>query len=96
MNPFFEILFRRNDPPGQSTVLAGQELLRMTESNPNGLPSIDPIKDLNLQNLELVESFQRMKFLEDSFPRFQCINDPRFEENVSWLSELTEFIDSLF
>lgn len=48
---------------------------------------IDPVKDLHVKDLDLIEKFSRMKFLEDSLPKYNCIHDPSFEENVSkiWL-----------
>lgn len=73
----------RKEEPGQSTTLATQELLRLVEANPNGLPAVDPVKDLHIQDLDLVENFRRMKFLEESLPLYKCIHDPSFGENVS-------------
>lgn len=80
-------MYHRKDEPSQNTTLATQELLRLTEVDPGGLPMIDPVKDLHVKDLDLIEKFSRMKFLEDSLPKYNCIHDPSFEENVSkiWL-----------
>ena len=73
----------RKDPPGQSIVGATQELLRIVEGNPQGIPSLDPINDLHIREVEMVEDFRRLKFLEEGFPKFRCIQEPNFEANVS-------------
>ena len=75
-------LFCRNDPPGQNTSLATQELLRLVEANPSGLGTLDPINDLKLRDMELVEQFQTLKQLEDGFQHFKCVHDPSFLDNV--------------
>ena len=75
-------LFCRNDPPGQNTSVATQELLRLVEANPLGLGTLDPINDLRLRDMELVEQFQTLKQLEDGFQHFKCVHDPSFVDNV--------------
>lgn len=77
----------RKDEPSQNTTLATQELLRLTEVDPGGLPMIDPVKDLHVKDLDIIEKFSRMKFLEDSLPKYNCIHDPSFEENLKQLHE---------
>ena len=73
----------RHDPVGQSTSLATQELLRLVEANPTGLPSIDPVRDLHLRDVDLVEQFRRLQFLEEGFNNFMCVHDANFDDNVS-------------
>jgi antiviral helicase SKI2 len=74
--------FFRNDPPSQSTTTAAQELLRIVESNSEGLQSLDPINDLHIRDVDLVQDFQRLKFLESSFQNYECMHEPNFTENV--------------
>ena len=71
----------RNDPPGQSVQLAVQELLRLVESNPDGLLPVDPVSDLRLQDLDLVQDVRRFQYLAAQLPNFRCVHDPVFEEN---------------
>ncbi len=81
---FHDCVFHfRNDPPGQSVSVATQELLRLVESNPTGLPALDPIKDLHMRDMELVDRFTILRQIEDSLQTFQCVNEPNFLENVS-------------
>ena len=75
----------RNDPPGQSTSIATQELLRLTEANPDGLERIDPVKDLHFKDIDLVEKFQRLSSLESLIGQFDCLNCANFEDHVSWI-----------
>jgi len=80
----------RNDPPGQSTQLATQELLRLVESNADGLLAVDPVSDLRVQDLDLVQDVKRFQFLGESLPMFHCIHDPLFDENFKRLRANTE------
>ena len=73
----------RNDPPGQTVSIATQELLRLTETNSDGLAGLDPVKDLHIRDIELVEQFKSIQFIEETFKQFQCKNCPRFIEHVS-------------
>ena len=79
----FVFLCPRNDPPGQSASTATQELLRVVEANPTGLPGLDPIKDLHLRDMELVDKFCILKQIEETLTTFQCVHEPNFQENVS-------------
>lgn len=76
------IFCHRDDPPGKSVATASQELLRMIESNIHGLPGLDPVKDLHLRDIDLVEKFRSLQLIEDSFKIYQCINCPHFIEHV--------------
>lgn len=74
----------RDDPPGQSVTVATQELVRLAEENPQGLNGLDPVKDLHIREIDLVEQFRSLKFMQDNFADFQCVNCPKFEEHVSY------------
>ena len=74
--------FNSDDPPSQTTVTAGQELLRLIEANPDGLTYLDPIKDFNMKHLEVVEKVKRVNQLESSINSYQCIECPQFEKHV--------------
>ena len=78
------IIFR-DDPPGQSVSIATQELLRLTETNSEGLAGLDPVKDLHIRDIELVEQFKSLQTTEELFKQFQCVNCPRFQEHVSFM-----------
>lgn len=77
-------IFYRNDPPSQSVISATQELLRITEANIDGLPGLDPLKDLHLRDIELVEKFRSLELMKEKLTTFNCINCPRFSEHVSF------------
>uniref|UniRef100_A0A8C5WTI5 SKI2 subunit of superkiller complex n=1 Tax=Laticauda laticaudata TaxID=8630 RepID=A0A8C5WTI5_LATLA len=55
----------RNDPPGPSAATATQELLRLAEGSPEGLPLLDPVNDLQLKDLEVVECMIQARSLEE-------------------------------
>ena len=73
----------RNDPCGQSTSTATQELLRLIESDSSPMTSLDPIKDLHLRDIDFVEKLQRYLFLKKDFENYACLQDPQFLENVT-------------
>ena len=73
----------RDDPPSQSVTVATQELLRLSEENPEGLSGLDPVKDLHLRDIDLVEQFRSLQFMQQEFAQFQCVHCPKFEEHVS-------------
>ena len=75
----------RDDPPSQTVSIATQELLRLTETNFEGLAGLDPVKDLHLKDIELVEQFRSVQSMEETLKHFQCVNCPRFQEHVSYL-----------
>lgn len=75
--------YYRDDPPSQSVTMATQELLRLSEENPHGLSGLDPVKDLKLHDIDLVEQFRSLQFIKEEFPQFQCIRCPKLDEHVS-------------
>lgn len=72
----------RLDPPGQAISTATQELLRLAEANPNGIPTFDPVNDLHLKTVDVVEGVMRQRVLQDSIKNFHCIHSPTFTEQV--------------
>lgn len=62
--------------------MATQELLRLAEANPGGLGSLDPVNDLQLKSIDVVEASLRLRGLQDSLKDFTCIRSPRFPEQV--------------
>ncbi|XP_071097227.1 superkiller complex protein 2-like [Haliotis cracherodii] len=71
----------KDDPPGQSVSMTTQELLRLTEANLSGMSGLDPVKDLHLRDISLVEQFRSLQFLEENLRKYQCINCPKFEDH---------------
>ncbi|XP_076455159.1 superkiller complex protein 2-like isoform X1 [Babylonia areolata] len=76
----------KDDPPSQSVTVATQELLRLSEKNPGGLKGLDPVKDLNLRDIDLVEQFRSLRFMEEGIGQFQCVHCAKFEEHFTQLS----------
>ncbi|XP_070532118.1 superkiller complex protein 2-like [Ptychodera flava] len=78
----------RNDPPGQSCSVATQELLRITHANPDGLETLDPIADLHIRDIDLVERFKQKQFLEKTIENFTCVNCPHFQKHFQEMHEI--------
>uniref|UniRef100_A0A8C2DYD2 SKI2 homolog, superkiller viralicidic activity 2-like n=1 Tax=Cyprinus carpio TaxID=7962 RepID=A0A8C2DYD2_CYPCA len=72
----------RLDPPGQAISTATQELLRLAEANPNGITTLDPVNDLHLKAVDVVEGVMRHRVLQDCLKDFHCIHSPTFTEQV--------------
>ncbi|XP_078061704.1 superkiller complex protein 2-like, partial [Mustelus asterias] len=85
----------RNDPPGPSVTTATQELLRLAESHPDGIAGLDPINDLQLKDLDLVDSYTRARRLEDSLSKFTCFHSPRFSSEYARMHERMMLKDEL-
>ncbi|CAL8299284.1 unnamed protein product [Lota lota] len=77
----------RNDPPGQAISTATQELLRLAEANPGGLATLDPVNDLQLKSVEVVEGCMRLRALNDGLKDFNCIHSPTFTEQYARVQE---------
>lgn len=77
----FPLSFRL-DPPGQAISTATQELLRLAEANPSGIATLDPVNDLQLKSVDVVEANMRLRVLQDSLRDFNCIHSPMFAEQV--------------
>ncbi|XP_070593755.1 superkiller complex protein 2 [Erythrolamprus reginae] len=85
----------RNDPPGPSAATATQELLRLAEGSPEGLPLLDPVNDLQLKNLEVVENTIQARSLEERLPEFQCVHSPLFHIEFVRFRERQRVLDEL-
>ncbi|XP_016847296.2 superkiller complex protein 2 isoform X1 [Anolis carolinensis] len=85
----------RNDPPGPSAATATQELLRLAEGDPEGLPFLDPINDLQLKDLEVVESVIKTRHLEEILLGFQCVHSPRFHVEFVRFRERQRVLEEL-
>ncbi|MBN3308147.1 SKIV2 Helicase, partial [Amia calva] len=86
------------DPPGQAISTTTQELLRLAEANPDGVATLDPVNDLQLKGVEVVEASMRLRILQESLGQFTCVHSPRFSEEFSRLQErmvLQEELDRL-
>nr|XP_057902424.1 helicase SKI2W [Doryrhamphus excisus] len=77
----------RNEPPGQAISTAAQELLRMAEANPGGISTLDPVNDLQLKSVDVVEASLRLRVLQDSLKDFNCIHSPTFVEQFAKVRE---------
>ncbi|KAL1255760.1 hypothetical protein QQF64_013821 [Cirrhinus molitorella] len=77
----------RLDPPGQAISTATQELLRLAEANPNGIMTLDPVNDLHLKGVDVVEGVMRQRVLQDSLKDFHCIHSPTFTEQFARVQE---------
>ncbi|KAL7381380.1 hypothetical protein ABVT39_004938 [Epinephelus coioides] len=75
------------DPPGQAISTATQELLRLAEANPSGIASLDPVNDLQLKSVDVVEGSMRLRVLQDSLREFNCIHSPTFAEQFARVQE---------
>ncbi|XP_068188330.1 superkiller complex protein 2 [Antennarius striatus] len=77
----------RLDPPGQAISMATQELLRLAEASPSGVASLDPVNDLQLKSVDVVEGSMRLRVLQDSLKEFNCIYSPTFAEQFARVKE---------
>ncbi|XP_034560048.1 helicase SKI2W [Notolabrus celidotus] len=77
----------RLDPPGQAISTATQELLRLAEASPSGLASLDPVNDLQLKSVDVVEDSMRLRVLQGSLREFNCIHSPTFAEQFARVQE---------
>ncbi|KAM6899889.1 superkiller complex protein 2 [Xenentodon cancila] len=75
------------DPPGQAISTATQELLRLAEANPDGIATLDPVNDLQLKSVDVVEGSMRLRVLQDSLQTFNCIHSPTFAEQFARVKE---------
>lgn len=83
MYALVSLFLKRNDPPGKTTISAEQELLRLSEANPEGLGTMDPIKDFNIRDFDMVTTIARKQSLEEQIGIYTCLNCPKFTEHVS-------------
>lgn len=63
-----------------------QELLRLAQAYPAGPPTLDPVNDLQLKDVSVVEGGLRARKLEELIGSAQCVHSPRFSAQVgSWM-----------
>uniref|UniRef100_A0A673HWG5 Helicase SKI2W-like n=1 Tax=Sinocyclocheilus rhinocerous TaxID=307959 RepID=A0A673HWG5_9TELE len=77
----------RLDPPGQAISTATQELLRLAEASPNGITTLDPVNDLHLKGVDVVEGVMRHRVLQGCLKDFHCIHSPTFTEQFARVQE---------
>uniref|UniRef100_W5LXA7 ATP-dependent RNA helicase Ski2/MTR4 C-terminal domain-containing protein n=3 Tax=Lepisosteus oculatus TaxID=7918 RepID=W5LXA7_LEPOC len=85
----------RMDPPGQAISTATQELLRLAEAHPGGVATLDPVNDIQLKGVEVVEASMRLRVLQDGLSQFTCVHSPRFSDEFSRLQERMSFQEEL-
>lgn len=88
----------RDDPPGRTTLSAEQELLRLSEANPEGLGAMDPIKDFNIRDIDMVTTIARKQSLEEQIINYKCLNCPTFSEHFKSVAnqvKLLEYVTTL-
>lgn len=78
--------FLRKDPPVAAVTTAVQELLRLAQAHPAGPPILDPVNDLQLKDVSVVEGGLRARKLEELIRGAQCVHSPRFHAQVGpWM-----------
>ncbi|XP_041081672.1 helicase SKI2W [Polyodon spathula] len=83
------------DPPGQAVTKATQELLRLAESNPGGITPLDPVNDLQLKDLDVVEGSMRVRQLQETLQTFTCAHSPKFTQQYARLQQRMVIQDEL-
>ncbi|XP_036094261.1 helicase SKI2W isoform X2 [Rousettus aegyptiacus] len=79
--------FLRKDPPIAAVTTAVQELLRLAQAYPAGPPTLDPVNDLQLKDVSVVEGELRARKLEELIRGAQCVHSPRFPTQYLKLRE---------
>lgn len=77
----------RKDPPLAAVTTAVQELLRLAQAYPAGPPTLDPVNDLQLKDVSVVEGGLRARKLEELIRGTQCVHSPRFPAQYLKLRE---------
>lgn len=78
--------FFRKDLPSAAVTTAVQELLRLAQAYPAGPPTLDPVNDLKLKDVSVVEGGLRARKLEELIRGAQCVHSPRFPAQVEpWM-----------
>lgn len=63
--------------------MATQAVLRLTEAFPDGVPSLDPVKQLHITDMEFVQMRDEREKLESTMNSYTCTRCPDFEAHVS-------------
>ncbi|XP_026955183.1 superkiller complex protein 2 isoform X4 [Sagmatias obliquidens] len=77
----------KKEPPSAATTTAVQELLRLAQAHPAGPPTLDPVNDLQLKDVSVVEAGLRVRKLEELIRGAQCVHSPRFPTQYLKLRE---------
>uniref|UniRef100_A0A2K6TTI4 Superkiller complex protein 2 n=1 Tax=Saimiri boliviensis boliviensis TaxID=39432 RepID=A0A2K6TTI4_SAIBB len=77
----------KKDPPLAAVTTAVQELLRLAQAHPAGPPTLDPVNDLQLKDVSVVEGGLRARKLEELIRGAQCVHSPRFPAQYLKLRE---------
>ncbi|XP_045397690.1 helicase SKI2W isoform X1 [Lemur catta] len=77
----------KKDPPIAAVTTAVQELLRLAQAYPAGPPTLDPVNDLQLKDVSVVEGGLRARKLEELIRGAQCVYSPRFPAQYLKLRE---------
>ncbi|XP_071074504.1 superkiller complex protein 2 isoform X2 [Dasypus novemcinctus] len=77
----------KKDPPLPAVTAAVQELLRLAQAHPAGPPTLDPVNDLQLKDVSVVEGGLRARKLEELIWGAQCVHSPRFPAQYLKLRE---------
>ncbi|XP_057554719.1 SKI2 subunit of superkiller complex protein isoform X6 [Hippopotamus amphibius kiboko] len=77
----------KKDPPSAAVTTAVQELLRLAQAHPAGPPTLDPVNDLQLKDVSVVEGGLRARKLEELIRGAQCVHSPRFPAQYLKLRE---------
>uniref|UniRef100_A0A8C6FP58 SKI2 subunit of superkiller complex n=1 Tax=Moschus moschiferus TaxID=68415 RepID=A0A8C6FP58_MOSMO len=77
----------KKDPPSAAVTTAVQELLRLAQAHPTGPPTLDPVNDLQLKDVSVVEGGLRARKLEELIRGAQCVHSPRFPAQYLKLQE---------
>ena len=83
--------FLRQDPPVAAVTTAVQELLRLSQAHPAGPPTLDPVNDLQLKDMAVVECGLRARKLEELIREARCVHSPRFPTQVGPGCQLRSF-----
>ncbi|XP_007459594.1 PREDICTED: helicase SKI2W isoform X1 [Lipotes vexillifer] len=77
----------KKEPPSAATTTAVQELLRLAQAHPAGPPTLDPVNDLQLKDVSVVEAGLRVRKLEELIRGAQCVHSLRFPAQYLKLRE---------
>ncbi|XP_033719941.1 superkiller complex protein 2 isoform X3 [Tursiops truncatus] len=77
----------KKEPPSAAVTTAVQELLRLAQAHPAGPPTLDPVNDLQLKDVSVVEAGLRVRKLEELIRGAQCVHSPRFPAQYLKLRE---------
>ncbi|XP_068929383.1 superkiller complex protein 2 [Petaurus breviceps papuanus] len=77
----------KKEPPSPAVTSAVQEMLRLAQAHPAGPPALDPVNDLQLKEVSVVEGGLRARKLEELIRGAQCVHSPRFPAQYLRLRE---------